>query len=118
MASPREIFATLVFSVIVGIVMLITSFRLTDDAGTSQLNFDSIIIGIIIFCLIVAILLIVYFFKIKKEKDPQTTEKKPTQPKNNMKYVSYLHWKFFCRYCGKDNVGDTIFCKKCGKKIK
>jgi len=49
----------------------IISFRLTSDfgtsdSGTSQLNFDWITIGIIIFCLIVIILLLVYIFKIRK----------------------------------------------------
>jgi uncharacterized membrane protein YvbJ len=25
---------------------------------------------------------------------------------------------FYCRYCGKENKSDAVFCEKCGKQLK
>lgn len=41
------------------------------------------------------------------EQSKTDAQEKPTPTKN----------KFFCRYCGKENIGDGVFCENCGKNL-
>jgi len=52
---------------------------------------------------------------IQEEKEPEI-QQEPVSLKEEKSMAK--DGKFYCRYCGKENETDAVFCEKCGKKLK
>jgi ribosomal protein L40E len=51
----------------------------------------------------------------QEEKEPEI-QQEPISMKEEKSMVK--DDKFYCRYCGRENEADAVFCEKCGKKLK
>jgi uncharacterized membrane protein len=71
-----------------------------------------ILIGLLIM-LVAWILVTVAFFSIKTKQPLPVTSQLPQPPT----YVSASEEKKYCRFCGKENKIDSIFCEHCGNKL-
>lgn len=114
-------------ALIVPILLLISNVSLvglyTSAPAELELGFN---IGTWIFPLIMSMVWVIIFWQylakphvkaflgitqqqsIVQEKPPTSKEEKLLEDEA----------KFYCRYCGKENKSDAVFCEKCGKQLK